>query len=330
MSGPTIIFHIGAAKCGSSAIQGYLRQNHAVLAQNGTVVPGTRLDLESEVLGECIWFVERMMGEEDGQGVLRRRISRLAAHAARTGASHLVISAENICNHQALAALFRAASAGFDAKVVFYIRRQDDYFLSAWQQWNMKRYPSLDDYVEKRAGVDANWLEIANTWADAFGDANMLVRPFSRERLVDGDVVADFLAVTGIDGSGCTPLASAANQSFDGHLADMAHRIRDVFDGAHDNEFFVVMAQLLGDKAFRTGSASHLMSLDDRIALLKHYDADNNTLKRRFLPELGDAPLFRPPSEKDVRPMSDIERLQAENAVLMRCVYLLARKLSAQ
>ncbi|MCA8883499.1 MAG: hypothetical protein KDA50_07105 [Rhodobacteraceae bacterium] len=330
MTGPRIIFHIGGAKCGSSAIQGYLRQNHATLRDHGTLVPGTKLDLDSDILGESIWFMERMMGQDDGPDVLRRRIARLATHARQTGAHTVVISAENMCNHARLAEILRAATAGLDALVVLYVRRQDDYFLSAWQQWNMKRYTSLAEYVDRRAGLDADWLGIATTWADAFGDACVRVRPFARDRLIGGDVVTDFLSVTGIDTEGSAPLTAPANLSFDDHLGEMAHRIRDVFDGPHDNEFFMVMARLLGKDVFRKASGSHLMTLAERQALMSHYDAANETLKQRFIPDLGAAPLFRPPSEDDVRPMTEVERLQAENALLMRCVYQLARKLEAR
>ena len=326
----TVVLHIGAAKCGSSAIQHHLANNLARMGQIGIGVPGKNLDAESEVTGELIWFFENLGEREDRLGILRRRFARLLARSETSGHSHLVVSAENICNHPDYAVLLREALPGIDTKVVFYVRRQDDYFISAWQQWNLKRFNSLDDYLSLRVGLDARWLATIAPWIEHFGLESVIVRPFRRDLLVGNDVVSDFFCSIGFGEADTGPLGGTVNSSFDENLAEMAHRIRDVFRDAHDNEFFEVMVRLMGKPALKKGGASQVLTLEQRQSIYDRYRDENEELKRLCLPELGEHPLFEPPVSEDVSEPSDIERLKAENAILMRGLYLLAKKIDTK
>lgn len=323
---PQVILHIGGAKCGSSAIQAYLARNAAVLAARGVGVPGTQLDFRSPVTGEQIWFFEDAVATGDLAGMGGRMV-RLLDEAAARGLPRLVVSAENLCNHAALAAALAGSLAGADVRIIFYVRRQDDFLISSWQQWNLKRYATVESFLTDRAGLDARWLTVILPWADAFGDACITVRPFVRARLANGDVIDDFFRVTGIPQDGTTPLECNANPSFDEALARLAHRVRDVFDGPHDNRFYDVMARLLGEAALKKGSASSLLDLETRRAILSLYDEENAALKARFMPELGEGPLFAPPGDEDVILRAEAERLSDDIAMLTRAVYALATRI---
>ncbi len=319
--------HIGGAKCGSSAIQAFLRQNAETLGSRGIALPGTGLDFASDVTGEQIWAFEKAVTAGGGTQDLERRLSELLTLADERAAKNVILSAENICNHSALAEAFRRSVGNRAIRVVFYVRRQDDFLISSWQQWHLKVFPSLEAYLADRVGRVANWYSMITPWADLFGDANVIVRPFVRERLKGGDVVADFCEVAGIEIDGLSPLKRDANPSFDEALARLAHRVRDVFEGPHDNRFYEVMVRLLGQDALKKASASSLLPLDVRRRILSRYDEENAALKERFLPQLGDAPLFRPPGDANVLDLSEAQKTSDDIAMLTRCVYALAEKL---
>jgi hypothetical protein len=321
-----IVLHIGGAKCGSSAIQAYLAKNASALAARGLGVPGTALDFESHVTGEQIWFFEDMAASRDFTG-LAGKIENLCKAARSRRLSTLVISAENICNHPELAKVFASVLASDDVRVVFYVRRQDDFLISSWQQWNLKRFASVGDFLTARAGKDARWLTMICPWADAFGDDRVAVRPFIRKRLRNGDVIDDFFHLIGISQEGLTSLSRNANPSFDEALARLAHRVRDVFDGPHDNRFYDVMARLLGEAALKKGSASSLLDLETRCDIYATYANENEALKARFLPDLGEGPLFDMPCADDVIERAKSEQLSDEIAMLTRAVYALAARL---
>ena len=100
--------------------------------------------------------------------------------------------------------------------------------------------------------------------------------------------------------------------------------MRDVFDDQHDNRFYEVMVRLLGKAALKSDPGSSLLDLDTRRRIVGRYEAENEALKARFLPELGDAPLFRLPTAKDVRVVSEEVQLSQDIAMLTRAVYALA------
>ena len=320
-----LIIHIGGAKCGSSAIQDHLARNHGRLRSDGVLVPSKGLTLADEILGQQIWFLEHLSVRPDGPDVLKHRIGRLGVHMEAKGLHTLIVSAENICNHRPLAEWFASAAEGFETQIVFYVRRQDDYFISAWQQWELKRFASMQAYVAEKAGHDANWLDMIAPWEAAFGAKAIVLRPFRRDVLHGRDVVTDFLQELGLPQDGYDPPKGVSNRSFDEHLGDLAHRAQDVFKGPHDNDFYGVMVRLIGEKAFKSRSASHLLSLDERLALLSVYDEGNRALRDRYLPEFGDRPLFDPPTPDDVAVPTEAEKLAAENALLVRALYRLAR-----
>lgn len=322
---PRVILHIGGSKCGSSAIQAFLAKNAEALADRSVGVPGQKLDFESTVTGEQIWFLEDAAAAGQHE-LIRDRVIALTSQAKKRGLSTIVISAENICNHPDLAEVMTSALEGADVQIIFYVRRQDDFLISSWQQWNLKRFDRVEDFLKERVGQDACWFDMIVPWADAFGDARVSVRPFLRERLTKGDVIRDFFACANLSPDGLEPLSKNANPSFDEALARLAHRVRDVFDGPHDNRFYAAMVRLIGEDALKKGSASSLLSLEVRRLILASYEQQNVALKRRFLPELGDAPLFPEPIADDVIVKSEAEKLNDEIAMLTRAVYALAER----
>lgn len=323
---PELVLHIGGAKCGSSAIQAFLRQNAKDLSARGIAIPGEALDFNSVVSGQQIWAFEEAATGGDPVA-LGARLARLFDDAEARNCHRLVLSAENICNHPDLAPVVQDACGNRPVRVVFYVRRQDDFLISGWQQWHLKTFASVEAYLADRVGRVGCWYSMIAPWADLFGDDSITVRPFVREQLKDRDIVADFCASVGIDAAGFDARKRDANPSFDEALARLAHRVRDVFEDQHDNRFYEVMVRLLGKDALKSQTASSLLDLETRNRIFARYAEENDALRDRFMPELGTTPLFRPPTEANVRSLTEAARLSEEMAMLTRSVYALAQKL---
>ena len=326
-----IIFHIGGSKCGSSAVQDYLRNNHRVMMdENKVLTPGQKMDMESPLRSEQIFYFQEVKLKENRREILTEDFSALAEFMDEKDLTLLIVSAENLSLIPDLPPDLAAAAtaAGFDqAQVSCYIRRQDDFAISAWQQWGLKTHDDMAGYVEEISSSFADWNRLLLPWEDAFGLENTKVRPFRRDMLKDGDVVADFLDVMNVPHEGCAPLKGLANRSFSEHLGDLAHRARDVFDGPHDNRFYDLMIPAIGEAVFKDRSGSYLMTLQERLDFLDRFAEGNEALKARHLPELGAQPLFNPPTEKDVVALSETDKLRAENALLIRAVFRLSDRI---
>ena len=161
-----LVLQIGGAKCGSSAIQNFLRDNAVTMKSSDILVPSAQLDMTDDIRGEEIDFFASLINREDAERIVFDRLNALRAHMQQIGLHTLVVSAENLINPDNFQNLFVNAKDLFDIQIVAYVRRQDDYFASAWQQWHLKIYPSLQAYVDDRLGKDANWAQMLAPWEE--------------------------------------------------------------------------------------------------------------------------------------------------------------------
>lgn len=325
-----LILHIGGAKCGSSAIQRYNATHRERLASElGCLIPDATLRMEGPFGGEQISFFEQMRRDkENGAEIVSSRILQLKRYMQVHDLHTLIVSAENLINLGGCEKLFAAVASEFEIEIVLYVRRQDQYFVSAWQQWHLKTYPTAQAYKQARLGIDANWTNMLKPWEQQFKAAKFTVRLFQRDRLVDRDVVADFYDAVGFGRLLAGTKSLEANKSFSEHLGDMACRVQDVFETPHDNAFYEVMAEAIGAKAFKETSGSHVYTLQERQEILGAYEDCNAQLRATYFADLADdIPLFDPPSEKEVVTRTEDEKRAAEIDLLTRAVFGMMRKM---
>lgn len=88
----------------------------------------------------------------------------------------------------------------FNVKIIIYIRRQDQFIVSAYQQVSKdglsKHGPIALPLVDN---IDVNYYELINKWANYFGKKNIIIRVFDRDLLLENDVVIDFCNVVNIE-----------------------------------------------------------------------------------------------------------------------------------
>ena len=338
-----LLLHIGAGKCGSTAIQSYLSTNVEALRRIGVLVPGTELDLQSPMHGQQAFFYQSLVTEYNttflqrqnalpgSAKLLKEKILYLKELMLREGAHTLVLSAENLCNESAFADLFSFCLDEFDCEIILYIRRQDDYLISAWTQWYLKLYDSFADYINGHILIDANWLALAEPWRKVFGAERMKVRLYDREKLFGSDVVTDFVQVTGLPDEGCVyETEGAVNPSVNDTVAELASQVKDVFSSVHDGEFYNVMSEMIGPRALKRDSRSSIASLEERLRIYVAYAPSNAEVQRLYFPDQDLAqPLFQPPSADEVLCLSSEERMRRQIALLTRAVFAAGKKLQA-
>lgn len=174
----------------------------------------------------------------------------------------------------------------------------------------------------------AGWLPVLRAWEEQAGLNSLKVFPYRRDVFPGGDVAAHFFEATGLSFPDMLRPAPV-NPSTSEHLTDLMNRARDLFTDKDDNDVLGSLSQLIGPAAYKSGSASYFLNLDQRRALLERAHADDEALKARYLPEFGAAPLFPPLRPEQVTECSDIDKLRAENALLLRAVHTLGQRLSA-
>ena len=147
-----LILHIGANKTGSSAIQRFLSTNNLALREEGIIVPNKNFQVARNIEGHHVFsFVELLNNPLEGQKRLGDALD--AVDAAYPKATAILLSAENLTANPAAPSLFEDLVKRYDIEVIIYIRRQDEFILSSWQQWYSKIWTDFWAWVISVVGT---------------------------------------------------------------------------------------------------------------------------------------------------------------------------------
>ncbi len=203
--------HIGTGRAGSTSIQFFLRDNRERLNELGILYPRspgqarhTQLGLFAKPKAELEAAPEWSRQRRDDPARFRKAFKRrLLSEIEDSGLSRMLLSDEILfgSSEQALRRLSRFTERISESlRLVAYLRRQDDHMVSRYQQgvkigwvarlrdWAQEDMSSLYDY---RARIAMHQRLLA--------PADFVIRPFERERFVNGSLFEDFLDAAQID-----------------------------------------------------------------------------------------------------------------------------------
>ncbi|MGK0281165.1 MAG: hypothetical protein ACI82O_000695 [Patiriisocius sp.] len=212
------ILHIGTEKTGTTSIQKFLFENRIKLGANGKLFPASA----GYISNQNLVVYGKQAPEPDiappsldvtdadelaawKETFAQEHCSEVLAFQERHQDSTLIYSAEHLQSRlttvgeiKRIARLLRPL---FDQiEVVVYLRRQDLYALSAHSTSvrGGNKASFLFETINAQ-GPYYNYRTLLENWSEVFGEEALQVRLFEKSRLIDSDVVSDFLGVTGID-----------------------------------------------------------------------------------------------------------------------------------
>ncbi len=285
-----IVFHIGASKAGSSAIQVVLGQNSDKLRDRGVLIPSKTLVYDSEISGEQIWYFENLL--------LKGNLNFPDFFAScdewfeiNKDAHTIIFSAENLSNNYVDGSKFLPLKEKYEIEVIFYIRRQDDYFASAWQQWFCKTNPDFWAWCIEQLPNRANWQKTIESWEQLVGEQKLIVRLFERDKLINEDIVDDFLNILGLSDFEYTKVKRKINPSYNLGTQDLVHTVRRSLDGIHDNSVYEMIGRLTAERHHKVVT-DNMLSQAQRLAILSHYSTSNEWIKNRYFANMENKDLF--------------------------------------
>jgi hypothetical protein len=300
-----VVIHIGAGKCGSSAIQHYLKSNREKLLTAGVLVPDKDGGVQGKIIGQQVWYFEKLqqLPAAEARGLWRRHCTELLEFAAGQGVHSIVFSAENLINPTHVARLLSPVTELAEVQVVLYVRRQLDYLVSAWQQWYLKTHSSVEQFLQQNLGVLANWNSCLSDWESEFGCERIMLRRYGQGLLAGDHAAADFLVALGLADTLPAPQYKRVNRSYSDAMTALAMRARDQFSSMHDNAFYLGLEQLVGELAWREERSSYPFDASQVELIERAYEADNNALRDKYLPTLS-GPLFKPAAAEGIVPLT--------------------------
>ena len=315
---PTLYLHIGHSKVASTSIQDFLEANLDALRDRGYVVAD--LEFQFPTTGgqaaNPVGELERLkaMGEA-GAHEVAKRMRTLHAELTAKGSrfDKAVISAENLCN-PGFAELFASTLDLFDVKLVYYIRRQDEWLISAWKQWGVKAGKSLDEFcLEGTATRYPAFTVCLKRW-EKFA-ASVHLKPLHKSALSEGSVTKDFARAIAMPAHGLHH-PGIRNASFDASVLEVLRFSPHLFQHRDDDRMFRFLESFLSKEIepMRACLApATLRKLHD------FFESENRGLHSRFFPDTNFGTLF------GVGNLGDVEALPTSDELVLRFLGLQLR-----
>lgn len=194
-----LVLHIGSGKTGSTAIQTALVRCSDRMASSGIAYPaglqGHHNELEAALLPPARWHRVHRVQFGGREHELVDRAEKLIAGCRESLATNQVtlMSSEYLCSLPASdvrALLHRFDGCAPGVSAVMYVRQPSAYLLSGLQQF-LKHEHDVRGFLNQTYP----FRNAVRNWTQALGTGRMIVREFSRNALVGGDVVSDFAGV---------------------------------------------------------------------------------------------------------------------------------------
>jgi len=321
MTPGTVWLHIGSPKTGTTSLQGFLNANATALAARGVnYVRAGRSNIAHNRLA---------MAARRGSAAAELAAIDAECHAAPE-AEH-ILSSELLFNAHTARRITTAISAGQipRCRIVCYLRRQDSYLAALYKQLLKNgRIPPDREAFLANAPRHARYLETLAIYADRFGAANLIVRPFARDRLAAGDIVVDFANLTGLDfATDMERNATFANKTFSVEMSELIARTGT--DGAVNTRELI--RELISLDLPGTIRAHDVFTLEQRRRLMAGFTAENAEIARRFLP--ADEVFFNTDDLYDGEvpdPVPDAEARQADRNTAREAIMTAIENLQAR
>lgn len=229
------ILHVGAGKCGSSALQRSLSLKPAMRSASGRKVEYVVISNAGDVLrGPAITEIaERSVyGYASSPDPVTDAPVEIVAKGLRgvAGMAGPVLPVLSCEGWGVKHALFRdgrlLSQAGLEAEVVIYVRPQLDWLNSGWWQWGAWGGHPLERWL-RHAVHEARWDRLVRAWREMPGVGKIHLR------LATGDVPEDFGRLLGVELAG----VGRVNTGSDGLLLRALQRFRGLRRHEHDAFF---------------------------------------------------------------------------------------------
>jgi hypothetical protein len=192
-----LIIHVGAPKTGTTAIQNELfGTRDSLFNQHGILYPKAGIKVGQRGHHNLVYEIapfHRAAGKFDTvRGGWFKVLNEIKSREAQT----TIVSAEGLLRRAPkVSRLVGKAFRPFDVEVVIYLRRQDEYLESGYNQ--LARFGRVEDdfenFIVRRANI-VDYKSIVQKWQECLPSAKIICRPFER-RIIGNNVVADFTKV---------------------------------------------------------------------------------------------------------------------------------------
>ncbi|MCU0534588.1 MAG: hypothetical protein MUD14_11910 [Hydrococcus sp. Prado102] len=335
-----LIVHSGHAKCGSSSIQKFIYSNIQYLKKLNTYIPDKNFrflfDTKESLLqwedplhyfGDLIFDGTRDVQE------FETRLKEIIEKAHQNNCKKIIISSENLGSlnaksrkvHEALASHFK------DITIIYYIRTQDNWIVSSWQQWTHKEGENFQDYLHRSLNSNSpDFLKIAEFLEEIYGKKSLMVVPLHKKALINQNLIDDFCERAQIQLSETINTKIDANKGLNLYLCDVLARIPNVYESRHDLYVKNLFNRYVSSKNLLYKNDKDFLDYETRVQILKHFERDNRLLQQKYFDYVSYDDIFNidnnSTDDSQQKLEDEIENLKDVIAIQMEMILTLLRR----
>jgi capsular polysaccharide export protein len=197
-----MIIHLGATKTGSTALQHLLEDNRPALLRQGIWYPEVGLfwqaDRPHKQAGHARFTAEAIKDQQELRTHLFNGLDLMPGHV------HTVILSSEAFFLNAESARLAKHFQAFHVEMIVYLRRQDEWANSQYAEFvaggaiNSTTLLVRDWLKTPMAQFCLNYDQLVQAWEQYLPKSSIHVRRYLRQPGNDWDIIADFVAVTGL------------------------------------------------------------------------------------------------------------------------------------
>lgn len=214
----TLYLHIGTQKTGTTSIQGFCKDNGQVLESKGYCYPIFPYTYPRVSNDRNAHFLMGRILDADGNRMTEKE-KRIYQEGMNT-IQDLFLKYDNVIlsDEHIWQTTFRerpdfweqikqeGENYGFQVKIIVYLRRQDEFIGSLWNQVVKiairpeRCQQTFDEYIDKLPGISQlDYYQKLESISNVLGMENVIVRVFEKSRFYCGSIYADFLKTINLD-----------------------------------------------------------------------------------------------------------------------------------
>lgn len=280
-----LLLHIGTPKTGTTALQKFLYDNAEALEKYGWCYPKEKaLGDKNGIIFYDVFEEKLNQDPEDWESIWSILKGKLKNY-------NVILSSENIYDWDMVQLLQQVKKEYGNLKVLIYLRRQDFYIESYWNQWvKLGHYEKkLEDFITDFSKWSSiHYLDKLNQICEVIGEENLQVRVFEKGQWKGErrDLFSDLFDAIGIEPEWEDfHIAGRANERLFGNNLELK-RVFNSLPGSDKNpayqQYFMQLCQNVRGRG-KTGSNEGYFSKEGRDNFLKQFEEENQIIARRFL-----------------------------------------------
>lgn len=308
----TLLLHIGTMKTGSTSLQKFLYDNAKRLEEYGWKYPYVNYELEevgeqfinidfqngsvfnaswivrAEELAQAnkqdwneTWDIENRFDVDTRSKQWEKTWEIIRKHLEE---NNVIVSEELISWRNTYSFLKAAKEQYNNIKVIIYLRRQDRFWESTWNQFVKCSLVSRELDAKSLNLEKGDYYTLLNNISTIIGKDNLIVRVYEKEQLIGNDIILDFLDVLQIPGEiyDKTKITNE-NASLVGHTLEIKRVFNkyieeEIFYGENLQPFFSERTEAINVK-----QVDGYLTKEERAWMLDYYAESNRKVAMEYL-----------------------------------------------